>query len=154
MEIDSYIDEIGGSPIIKEKVHRLYELVEAIKPEGEEIRCFFISNFMEGDIPKYLNSWFFTDNFLLESKDFLLEGFKLDIIFYRYVINKFEFSIKNCNVLTEEYNESSRINLDGIIQNTLFEMSATGVNCQHLWHVIKEYMAPNLLSLVTEESEE
>lgn len=139
-DIVAYVESLGGSNTLIEKILTVKNVADQICPEP--IVDILISETPSTGTINPSSVWFFSKNFCLESKEILSSKINIDIMsFYRY-ITRLEITAFNYNF--EEAEEQSQLNFEGTIEGVILEMIATSSNCDHLWHLITKYMTPNI----------
>ena len=78
----------------------------------------------------------------MESKNILSAPLNLDITFYKESIDYIELQLEDYEL--GKAIDSSKLKVMGTIQNTLFDIRASGSNCDNLWKIINEFFKPNL----------
>jgi hypothetical protein len=154
MTLEDYVTRIGGSNTLLEKVRNVIDIAGEIIPAGDEIKKFFITNTISNGIINFGSLWIFTDNFMLESKTILSDTISIDLLFYKELISSYELTISNFNVKNGTAQENSILAVSGLIQNSIFEMNATGINCENLWEIIQTHIVPNIFYYIEEPEEE
>lgn len=152
MNVVDYISEIEGSGILLGKMQNIMDIARKIIPVGEEIEHCFVTNHIRNGTMKFENFWMFTRSFMLESKEILSETTNIDLVYYRKIINRYEFSSNDFDLLRGIPNERSRIRVEGMVQNVIFNLNAVGVNCKYLWEIIQSHIVPNLLYFMEEDN--
>ena len=72
MDLESYVRTLGGGNVILAKINRIQKLAKDWCPE--EITDYFLSEYKLADGKRKLESFLlFSQNYVLESKDILLE---------------------------------------------------------------------------------
>ncbi len=144
MELEKYLDLLGASEIVRIKIGEYLKLIGMIIPNNDPIQDVFITNSISEDTITFENLWFFTDNFILESKNFLSNTTNIDITSHNNFISRYEISFRNFDFVNNSTSKDSWLHIDGGIDNTIFEMDSMGVNCQYLPNIILKYFVPNI----------
>ncbi len=108
-----------------------------------EIKEIFISEYIKDDGTRdYENLWFFSDNYMMESKRFITDD--------NFDITPYNKSVRYMEMLKQNYepgqaNERSRLlvrlNLETEVAGN---MKASKENCDKLWSIVFEYFKANL----------
>jgi len=148
MSIEEYIESIGGSDVLLEKVKKVKKLGDAICPD--KIEDLFVTEYKKSDKERIYQSVFlFSKKYLLESKNIMSAEMKIDITFYFGYIDYFEVTANEYNF--KKASEKSTLTVEGNIGPAVFNLNANGKNCDRLWMLINKYIKPNLYSEVAIE---
>ena len=148
MGIEDYIKSIAGSDVLLKKVKEVKKLGDAICPD--KIEDFFVTEYRKPDNERVYQSLFlFSKRYLLESKNILSSETKIDIAFYFEYVDYFEITSNGYDF--RKASENSTLELEGTIGSIVFDLKASGKNCDKLWTLTKKYIKPNLYSEIAFE---
>ena len=151
MPFDEYFEKINASSLVITRYEIIRKIADTIIPPNDIIEQIFITNEKAGNTSTFKNLYLFSKHFMLESKNFLSSTINLDIIFYEGFISRYEITSRNFNFETGESTDDSWITVTGNIENIHFLLNAVGSNCEQLWRVITDYIAPNIYYEITDE---
>ena len=139
--IEGYAESIEGSPSLVEKIVNSMNIANEMCPE--DILDVFISEKTRTNGNLQPNSaWFFSNKYILESKNVLSSNINMDIISHYKYITRYEIYTTEYNF--SDYNDNSLLRIEGFIESTLFDILATRNNCNNLWEIIKKHIVPNI----------
>lgn len=141
MTIEEYVTSLGGASTLVTKVTKLSEYAKSLCPE--EIADFFLSEYKTSDKGRVFETfWFFSPNFVMESKRVQLESFNIDIMCIDKYIDTYEldFSGFEPGMATED----SSLSLTAKLGVSVLVFKASGTNCDKLWELFEKYIKPNL----------
>lgn len=142
-KIRTYLEGIEATQTTIEGVQKVYD-VACLMCE-EEIKDAFITNIIaDNGISEYINAWFFTENYVLEARNFL---YNVDVDLLTLKDNMQYFRVK-----TEEFDFKNPVRSSHLLISfttakiTGFggELMAYGTNCIYLWDIYKNYLKKNL----------
>jgi hypothetical protein len=140
-EFVTYLESIGITKPIQEKIEKVYEFYINICPE--EISDIFVTDYIKEDGPREFDSiWFFSNNYIMEAKQFMSkDDFDISPIKGRIVY----FSIQKQDYDFEKATEKSRLNLlFGMDTEVKARLKASKENCDFLHNISSKYILPNL----------
>jgi hypothetical protein len=140
--ISSYNEYIRITAPINQRIRSILSFYKLICPE--EIKDMFVSEYLKEDHTReYESLWFFSDNYVMESDQFLSSD-HFDIIsinkkITRFAISKNEYDFKNAN-------ENSRMLLEFATPHSITgELKASQANCDKLRDIFMTYLKNNLM---------
>lgn len=99
----------------------------------------FISNVMEGDHEEYPSLWLFSDQDVVECKDFLTH-FDIDIVKYKSNVLYINI-IANKGTVLYDPEKNSKMKLEvSIMENARCTFEAYGMNCIKLSGIVKRFL--------------
>ncbi len=141
-EFRTYLEIIGLSEPLRKRVESILEYYKEICPE--EITAIIVTDYIQEDGSRvYENLWFFSNSFIMESKQFISND-DFDITSLK---NRIEYwQIQKSNYDFKKASETSRlylkINIDTGVSGS-FKTSKE--NCDYLKDIIHRYIKPNLM---------
>jgi len=128
------------SPIFK-RLSLLYNIGKRICPD--KISDIFISEYMNaGGSRQYVSFWLFSENYVLESPQFLKET-NMDIIPIKNAVNYCQFNLKDYE-LVKSTKDSRFTLLAYFAENAFGEFKASGENCNKLLLIFEKYFKGNM----------
>ena len=139
----TYFESIGLTDnflALAEKYSEIY-----INIYGDDIKDCFVSEYLDSNGTKnYENIWFFSDNFVCESKSFLFAAPTYDTASIKNLISHWISSVENYEL--DRATLDARMTLEFTMStHTKAFLRGSGVNCEHLVKILKTYVIPNLI---------
>lgn len=140
-EFTEYLEAIGITKPLREKIETVYEFYERICPD--EITGIFITEYIGEDGARvYENLWFLSEKFSMEAKQFITkDNFDITPIqkrIYYWTIRKQDYDFKKATGKSKLY---LTFDLDTGISG---EFKASKENCDYLKDILVKYVVPNL----------
>lgn len=138
-----YFKSLGMQKPYIGRIKELYRVAKEISPA--QIEDVFVSEYLDGDVRRYENVWFFTSNpyYVIEAHDFIAND-DVDIAAIKGRVK--HLFVRKQNYDFESATEKSRLNIDFRTDfEVLGKMKACKENCDHLKHIVLTYLKPNLL---------
>lgn len=132
--IIDYINDIGLSSPLQKRVKDIIDF--HMNFYSFDIKNIFISDYIKDDGTKvFENTFLFTNLHIVESINFIKhDEYKIT------KINNIGYTIiKRYNYSFDNYTINSRLNINSLINNEIFEFKATGVNCKYLKDIYASY---------------
>lgn len=138
-----YFKSLGMEQLYIKRVKELYQVAKEISPA--QIEDVFVSEYLDNDVRRYQNVWFFTSDsyYALEAHDFIRND-HMDIA-------PIKGRVKNLIIRKRDYDfesatEKSRLTIEFLTDLDIQgEMKACKKNCDHLKDIALTYLKPNLL---------
>lgn len=137
-----YLNSIGVTNVLKEKINEFYEFYHFICPEDVK-EIFITDNIREDGERTYDKTCFFSENFYMEARVFQKKD--------NFFIAPLKSQIINLSIEKKCYNfkkatEDSRLAVFVNFPEEEKWLAATKNNCDHLRDIMLEYFVPNLQS--------
>jgi len=136
-----YMQSLGITQTIKERVDQLHEVYRAVCPE--DITGIVISDFItEEGLREYESLWFFSASYIMEAKLFVTED-NFDMTPLKNAVTYWK--VKKQDYDLSHAGEQSRLHLEiQLMRGITGYLKASRENCDHLWSVFVEYILPNM----------
>ena len=141
-DFKNYLSSIGvTAKVLSERIETIYQFYQSIGLD--EITGIFLTDYILSDGTRLFESlWFFSENFAMEAKQFLVEdNFDMSLLHKRVHY----WNIKKQNYDFKKATEKSRLYI-GFILNTGAGsfLKASKENCDYLKEIFLKYFIPNL----------
>jgi hypothetical protein len=138
-KLDKYFEMFNLSKAYQDRIIDIYDFYKNECPET--IQDVFISEYIASDKRQFENVWFFSENYIMEAKNFIIsDDFDMDII----KDNVSHWKIKKIQYDFENTTSESRMVLGILLHHRrsgLFKASEK--NCDNLKEIFKNYIKPN-----------
>ncbi len=141
---EKYLDSLAISSVIRKRIEEIFEFYQQVSPEG--ITDVFITNHTKTDDSEHFdNLWFFSENYIMEAKQFITEDdFDLMILKNRVLHSV----IKKKNYNFKKADNESRMMLEVLFSGSLqAEFKASKRNCDYLREIFMKHIKPNVVSV-------
>lgn len=156
-EFIKYLESIGITGELTKKIGTVYEFYKEVFP-NETITDIFITDYIKEDgTREYESLWFFSENYLMEAKQFIImDDFDITPVKNRIIY----IELKKQNYDFKKATEKSRFNLSVRLDTGIVgEFKASKENCDYFKDIFRKYIQSNLqiqsygLSLATTKNE-
>ncbi|WP_326556522.1 hypothetical protein [Micromonospora sp. NBC_01796] len=147
--IVQYLERIDVSINVMSRIQELFSLTQDLLPNDQKIGRAFISEVTGKEGRIYESAWFFSSDFMSEAHNFMTED---SVDFYRFTNAIALSSLKRTDFHPGEASLSSRVSVAFMgtagsgLSSIRGELKASGTNCEFLYRIMKEIMAPNSAS--------
>ena len=148
-DTEKYLTDIRVPDVTRKWVFYFLSEYKEIMPEDENIDLVFITDQINGEGRRLLiNLWFFSENYMMEMKDFQLKGSdKMDMnklskqVIYMEITKNYPFNATDEPLLGDM---GPRLHVYFKLNSDIGgELDATGENCKYLSTIVKERVAKN-----------
>jgi hypothetical protein len=143
-----YLQSLNVSQPIFQRVHNVYDFFREMLPEDVDLVELFVTQYItEEGAREYENLWFFSDEYLMEAKDFLTVD-EFDTIALNSNVRRWEIRGQDYNY--RRATDKSRIFLHITFSDQIgADLRASQKNCDYLMAILKKYFVPNLIPEAT-----
>lgn len=136
---DEYLQSVGASAVIAERVVKLYGLLTTVVP-AERVPHVFISNVLDDERNlQWRSLWFYGPTYCSEFKDFQwsqsFDGLSMS------TVRRWETTLENFDL--REATSDSKFSLTWSLGGLAGSLTAVGVNCNHLVDYMRVLVIPN-----------
>jgi hypothetical protein len=143
-EFIDYLKSISLSKVLIDRITEIYENYQMLFPI--EILDIFVCDYVKEDGSReYQSLWFFSDNYLLEAKEFVVK-FDIDICPHKDSIYYINFEFQDFNFKIAEDRSRLRIYFE-FGDDKACELKASRENCDYLMKIYRRFILPNFNSV-------
>ena len=142
-----YLEDINVSEITQKRIEEIYDSIRQLY-ETVEIEDIFVCDFNNNGNKEFTSLWFFTNNQIIECKNFMtkedfdLTGLKKNVIY---------FNLKKANFdKWDAPEDNSSINIDILFNSGKLSgnLNSSGKNCKYAVDIAKKYFLPNMICTI------
>ncbi len=141
-EFETYLKSLQATNVVLGRANKIFELYGQLI-DGFDAREIFVSEDINKEKKREWRSlFFFTDEYILEAKNFVSET-DLDITFVIRSVDYMRMQFKDYEPGQPTTSESRFVVKGYLVSVFDFELRASEDNCEWLWHIYRDILLPN-----------